>query len=500
MRVRDQFRFSPRLQVSIVFLISALLCLLLADISLTSVNPWREMGRFVSAMLAPDLSILSVVGEALITTLAFAFLGVALAAIGGLLLALIYHHRWVRGLTALLRAIHELFWALIFLQFFGLHPLTGLLAIAIPYSGVFAKIYAEVLDETSATPQRVLPVSCGGLVALLYTRIPQAWPHLVSYTRYRLECGIRSSAILGFVGIPTLGYYLESSFAQGFYSEVATLLLLFYLLIGTMRFWLKTWLIPLLLAIAPFMLDRGLPIVWSNFSRFISEDIVPAPIRRADHLWATDTWVELGSWLQEIVYVQALPGLWNTLVLSQIALVLTAILTLLLFPLVSQKLMPAKGRFAGHILLIIGRSTPEYLLAYILLQLWGPSMLPAIIALAIHNGSLIGFLIGQRSNGLQLRQDTVTGVDRYSYEVLPRIYSSFLAFLFYRWEVIIRETAILGILGIHTLGFFVDSAIQEIRFDVALVLIGIAALLNILVDTFARRLRNRLRLTHQSAC
>jgi len=151
-------------------------------------------------------------------------------------------------------------------------------------------------------------------------------------------------------------------------------------------------------------------------------------------------------------------------------------------------------------LLIIGRSTPEYLLAYILLQLWGPSMLPAIIALAIHNGSLIGFLIGQRSNGLKLRQDTVTGVDRYSYEVLPRIYSAFLAFLFYRWEVIIRETAILGILGIHTLGFFVDSAIQEIRFDVALVLIGVAALLNILVDSFARRLRNRLRLTHHSAC
>lgn len=39
------------------------------------------------------------------------------------------------------------------------------------------------------------------------------------------------------------------------------------------------------------------------------------------------------------------------------------------------------------------------------------------------------------------------------------MYGQFLAFLFYRWEVIVRETAILGILGIRTLGFYVDSVI-----------------------------------------
>jgi phosphonate transport system permease protein len=38
------------------------------------------------------------------------------------------------------------------------------------------------------------------------------------------------------------------------------------------------------------------------------------------------------------------------------------------------------------------------------------------------------------------------------------VYGQFLALLFYRWEVILRETAILGILGIQTLGFYVDSA------------------------------------------
>ena len=78
--------------------------------------------------------------------------------------------------------------------------------------------------------------------------------------------------------------------------------------------------------------------------------------------------------------------------------------------------------------------------------------------------------------------------------MLPRVYSQFLAFLFYRWEVILRETAILGILGIHTLGFYVDSAFADIRFDRALFLIILTALLNICVDALSRSIRSRLRL------
>ncbi len=47
----------------------------------------------------------------------------------------------------------------------------------------------------------------------------------------------------------------------------------------------------------------------------------------------------------------------------------------------------------------------------------------------------------------------------------------------------------MGVLGIATLGFFVDSAFEEIRYDKALFLIAVAALLNIALDSLARRLR-----------
>ncbi len=228
--------------------------------------------------------------------------------------------------------------------------------------------------------------------------------------------------------------------------------------------------------------------------RFFTQDIIPSPMRRAETIdFAAIS--ATGDWFWRIMTEQALPGIVSTLLLTQIALVATGVLTLLFFPLISQRFFGLFGRNLGHVFLVVVRSTPEYILAYILLQLWGPSMFPAIVALALHNGAIVGHLIGRHTEELPQRADAPRGLNLYAYEVLPRVYGQFLAFLFYRWEVILRETAILGILGVATLGFYIDSAFEDIRFDVALVLILITAALNIVVDIISRNIRARLRLT-----
>ncbi|MCH8883861.1 MAG: ABC transporter permease, partial [SAR324 cluster bacterium] len=165
-----------------------------------------------------------------------------------------------------------------------------------------------------------------------------------------------------------------------------------------------------------------------------------------------------------------------------------------LFPLVSRTFVPPWSRVPNGWGLVVMRSTPEYILAFVFLLLWGPSWLPAIAALAIHNGAVIAHLIGRHVDEMQLRPDAPRGLNRYFYETLPRLYGQFLAFLFYRWEVILRESAILGILGIHTLGFYIDSALADDRQDRALLLILLTAALNLAVDALSRRLRARLRL------
>ena len=205
----------------------------------------------------------------------------------------------------------------------------------------------------------------------------------------------------------------------------------------------------------------------------------------------------LASWLWAILYTQALPGVVNTLILSQIALVASGILALLLFPLVCRSFAGRIGQPLGRIALVVVRSTPEYMLAYVLLQTLGPSMLPAAIALALHNGTIIGYLLGRHADALPYRPDAPRGLNLYAYETVPRLYGQFLAYALYRWEIIMRESAIFGILGVLTLGYFIDAAITELRLDTAVVLIIVTGLLSIGVDTFSRWLRQRLRVENR---
>jgi phosphonate transport system permease protein len=484
---------SATVNTSLGFVGLALVCLLFADLEITTQSPWIEMGRMALGVITPNFFDIGRLLEALLQTIAFALVGVALGSAFGFGLALLFHHRAVRMGCAAARSVHELFWALLFLQFLGLNPYTGLLAIAVPYAGIFAKVYSEILEEADLTPLQALPGGTHHISAFFFVRLPDVWAHIVSYTTYRLECGLRSSAVLGFVGLPTLGFYLESYFAQGQYSEVSALLIMFFVLIATLRKWARPRLLGFYLAAAVFLLWSETDIAFENAVRFFTEDIVPYPLRAGAGEGAG--LAALGEWSRLVVLEQALPAVFATVLLAQIALVGTGMITLAVFPLVSRQFFGPVGRTLGHFLLVVMRSTPEYILAYIFLQFWGPSMLPAIVALAIHNGAIIGHLTGRHADRIQMRPDAARGLNLYGYEILPRVYGQFLAFLFYRWEVILRETAILGILGIRTLGFYVDSAIQDIRLDRALVLIVITALLNIAVDALSRTIRSRLRLS-----
>lgn len=477
-----------------MFVAVAAVCLPFADLSISTQDPWTEMGRMLWGVVTPDFLALETIGTAILQTVAFALVGVAIAAVSGFVLAQFFHIAVVRWACAVARAIHELFWALIFLQVLGLSPLTGVLAIAIPYAGICAKVYAETLEEAPPAALKVLPGGVSTISAFFYVRLPDAWVHIKNYTFYRFECGLRSSAVLGFVGLPTLGYYLETAFSEGNYSEAAALLIIFYVLIATLRLWVKPKLLGLYLLVAPFLLGGTSDIRWDNIRRFLTEDIVPAPLRGAD-LGDVQTWADFADWVGMILSDQALPGIVATVVLTQIALVATAFLALAFFPLISEKFFGRVGRAFGHLFLVVARSTPEFILVYIFLQLWGPSMLPAIVALALHNGAIIGHLLGRYSDEIQLRADSAGGVNRYAFEIVPRMYGQFLAFLFYRWEIIMRETAILGVLGIATLGFFIDSAIADIRLDRVMLLILVTALLNLGIDSLSRRIRSRLRLT-----
>jgi len=138
-----------------------------------------------------------------------------------------------RWLLIVLRSVPELVWALVFVRVVGLGPTAGVLAIALTYGGMLGKVYCEILesDESHAT-NTLLRIGAGRLQAFFYGLLPQSSAELTSYTVYRWECAIRSSAVLGFVGAGGLGQQMDNSMKMFQGSEVATMLIVFMLLVG----------------------------------------------------------------------------------------------------------------------------------------------------------------------------------------------------------------------------------------------------------------------------
>ncbi len=210
--------------------------------------------RFLVALFPPDLSpeFLAIGVEATWYTIAYAVAGVTLAVAIGLPLGAVASGTvlpedspWRRPLMvgsrvllAGMRSVHELVWAVLLVASVGLSPMAGILALAIPYAGILGRIYAELIQDVPQPPLRALRASgAPPLASLMYGHFQMAMPDILSYTFYRLECGIRSAAILSFVGIQGLGYQIQLSMHDLLFSQVWTLLIFLVGIIVVVDMW-----------------------------------------------------------------------------------------------------------------------------------------------------------------------------------------------------------------------------------------------------------------------
>jgi phosphonate transport system permease protein len=247
----------PRLAITVVALLLLWPGLELAEFDPAALFDSRglaTLGSFVGSFLPPDLSpaFLRLVAEATLQTLAMATAGVFLAAVLAFPAALVASRAlsiscigpgrgyWlgeavrlpVRWLLILLRSIPEIVWALLFVRAVGLGPAAGVLAIAINYAGMLGKVYFEIFESGDTRPARAILEAGGGrLAAFGYGIFPVALPELMSYSVYRWECAVRASVVMGFVGAGGLGQQMDLSMKMLAGGEVATILVVFFLLV-----------------------------------------------------------------------------------------------------------------------------------------------------------------------------------------------------------------------------------------------------------------------------
>ena len=209
--------------------------------------------EIVADLLRPDLSprILERALEASWLTLVYAVAGLSLALLIGVPLGVIASGVLVehagrrratmlagRGLLAFMRSTHELVWAWLLVAAIGLSPYAAIFALGIAYGGILGRIYAELLQDVPDRPLEALR-ACGArpAQALFYGRLPLALPDLTSYGFYRLECALRSSTIMGFVGLGGLGLQIQLALDDLRFREVGTYLLALIVLIVLIELW-----------------------------------------------------------------------------------------------------------------------------------------------------------------------------------------------------------------------------------------------------------------------
>lgn len=192
---------------------------------------WRFEGSWQGVGSVPLQAL-----RATVATVVYAAAALSLSLVAGIVLGLLASFRLAgrrgrvvaaaaRLAASVLRSVHELIWAVLLLAAFGRSPFVAVLSISLPYAGVLAKIFAELLDEAPGDAAEALAqAGANPGQSFVFGILPRAAPDMTAYAFYRFECALRSSAVLGFFGFPTLGYYLAASFENLHYGEVWTYL------------------------------------------------------------------------------------------------------------------------------------------------------------------------------------------------------------------------------------------------------------------------------------
>ncbi len=491
------------------------------------VNPggWTLMSRFWKAAVHPELSgaFLRTTWSATWTTIAFAVLGTALSVvigcIGGVLTSETWWRRsrpgragaapgvrpgWFAGrvLLGLPRGVHEAVWGLFLVNVLGRDPMVGVLAIAIPFGAITAKVYAELIDESAQGPYDALRAAgAGRLSALVYAVFPRTLPDLVSYAFYRLECSVRSAVILGMIGAGGLGFQLSLSFQSLRYSEMWTLIYALVIVSAVADLWGAT----LRRRGAPRLVRRsavaGVVLVvvsvvhlGPDLGRLVAGRTRSLLAELARDSWPPSLpgggWTELGR--------QTL----DTVQMSLLAIALASTLAILVAFVAARggRTRPRRLLATGaRLLLLVTRAIPPPVWALLVLFVLFPGPLPGAVALGIYNFGILGRLTAEVVENLDPRPEAALralgagGAQAFAYGVVPVAFARFAAYSLYRWEVAVRETVVVGVVGAGGLGRLLEQ--QRAAFDFNGMLGTVLALIvvSLFVDGISAWARRSLR-------
>jgi len=487
--------------------------------------------NFLAGMSRPDLSLdfLAAVGRALIQTLATAVTGTVLSIVFALPLSVLttatlwsrgvlaaeYDHdfvfrlRWfstrvARALLGFLRAIPDLVWALLFVAAVGLGPLAGTLALAVAYTGVLGRVYADVFEHVDPQPLEALQ-STGATRMQIFLRgvWPQAVPHLLAYSLYSFECCVRAATVLGFVGAGGIGYEIFVSLRLFDYGQVLTLLIVLIVLLtftDAISRYLRARLATNASRISEIRHDKTPVARLMRESRRLAPQILAVLVLAicfvlsgftARTLAITGMAARLADFVARMLpldlswsFVRSLgPALLQTIAISVIGTLVGVLLAIVLSIPATSTLMfahadaPGNHRGVGRILrwaafwstrllLNVLRSIPELVWVLICILAVGIGPFAGSIALGLHTAGVLGKLYAETMEEVPVRPvEALRALGARPLQLLlwaiwPQARPLLTSYTVLRWEMNLRASTILGLVGGGGLGQAIYNNVQ----------------------------------------
>lgn len=183
-----------------------------------------------------------------------------------------------------------------------------------------------------------------------------------------------------------------------------------------------------------------------------------------------------------------LKPLWDTINIATLGTALGVLLAIPVAYFAARNVTPSLWflRPIAMFLIVASRSINSVIWALFLVSILGPGLLAGILAIALRSVGFVAKLIYETIEEVDPRQMeaiAATGAGNgqvLAYAVVPQILPSFAGISVFRWDINIRESAVLGLVGAGGIGLQLEASMNNLAWSqVSLILLSIFSLVGI---------------------
>lgn len=188
----------------------------------------------------------------------------------------------------------------------------------------------------------------------------------------------------------------------------------------------------------------------------------------------------------------------ETVFIAYAGTLMAAILSVPLAFFAAKNLMGRYLSVGGKWLLSAVRAFPDLILAILFVVAVGPNAFAGVLAIAIGSTGMLGKMFSEIIESIDMdvvdaiRASGANRIQVLFYAVIPQIIPEFLSFAIYRFEVNIRASSILGIVGAGGIGTMIIFASSNRNWnEMGMILLSIIIVVSI-IDFASARIRKKI--------